>query len=478
VISIQSLSARQRWAVLIVCYFAAYGFLLPLGNARFWDDWSSHSYNGVRFFSGQIFPFRQLLDELIISNTGGFWLYRPLTFLAFGLSGIAVWGLLGVPRGWLAQDERYWITTFFLLLPYNSVRAIVQGLFSYTFSHVLFFTAWFLLVSRRQWWYFLLSWLCFVLSFPTYSLLFFVLVPAIHCLTCSTFSLRGRLLRFLILGLTSTLYPPLSGEIWPELRLNDGYNEIRSQFLVRALAVFLVINGVSLVMALRQNSQDTYPQRHHHLAPIGLFCFSAGLFPYMAVGHFPNLSDFVSLFVPNLTEMDSRHSLLLPLGTALVMVGAVKTVVQPRHQNNAFFVASAAAILLCVSIYSQYYTDSLKQKGIVDALKNSELVIPTRAVEFRDEATRFNARGRFLYHREYMGLLKEAGRGLDFEIMDKGQYPCDSSNLVEGTYITISSNSGRLRALITGSASIVLSAKPAKLCGPGLTPLDAHRLES
>lgn len=460
---------RRKVSLLVGSYLIAYGFLLPLGNARFWDDWNTHSSEGVTFISGQVFPFREFLDELVISNTGGFWLYRPLTILAFGLSGIAVWGILGKFRELLSQSERYWATALFLLLPYNSVRGIVQGLFSYSFSNLLFFSAWFLLVSRRQWWWFLVSWLCFILSFPTHSLLFYVVLPAIHCLTCSHISRRGRLVRFSILGLTSISYRPLSSEIWPELRLNEGYNEITNQFMVRALAVFLVINGVSLLLTLRRNSQDAGSPSHRHIISIGLFSFSVGLFPYMAVGHLPNLSDFMALFIPNLTEMDSRHSLLLPLGTALIVVGAVKAVCHPRYQNAVLATASAFAVVLCVSIYSQYYTDALKQKGIIDELKANELVIPTKAVEFRDEATKLNARGRSIYNWEFKGFLQEAGRGLDFEIMDRGQYPCDFGNQVEGTIITIASNSGRLRSILTRDAGIILSARSAYLCGPGLT---------
>jgi len=455
----------------------AYGFLLPLGNARFWDDWSSHSYNGVTFFSGQVFPYREMLDELTISKTGGFWLYRPLTFTAFGLSGIAVWGILGAPRGWLTQNDRYWITTLFLLLPYNSVRAVVQGLYSYTFSYLLFFTAWYLLVSRRQWWWFLVSWLCFVLSFPTHSLLFYVLLPALHCLMCPQLSRRGRIFRFLILGLTSVLYRPLSGEIWSELGFNEGYNEIKTQFLMRALVVFAVINGVSLVVAWRSTSHDTGPSRHRQLTAIGLFAFSAGLFPYMAVGHFPNLSDFLALFIPNLTQMHSRHSLLLPLGTAIAVVGIVRLVVKTSQIHFVLGAVTVVSTFLCCSIYLQYYTDGLKQQGIIDALSEDQVVIPTQAVEFRDLALRFNARGRSLYHWEYRGMLNESGLGTNFEIMDSGQYPCDSEFLANGTLVTITSTSGRLRAILTGDAQITLVANAAQICGPGLTTLSRFKLQ-
>ena len=464
--------------MLIVCYFVAYGFLLLLGDARFWDDWSSHSYNGVRFHSGQTFPFREYLDELTISATGGFWLYRPLTFFAYGASGIAVWGILGEPKGRLSQSERFWITSLFLLLPYNSVRAVVQALYSYTFSHLLFFVAWYLLVSRRTWSWFLLSWIFFVLSFPTHSLLFFVILPAVHCLTCRQFSWRSRLLRFAILGLTSLLYRPLTGEIWPNLRLNEGYNQIEMSFLFRALLVLASINGLSLLIAMRTTSPSSNESNHdRRLIATGLSTFSIGLFPYIAVGHFPNLSDFLVLFIPNFSEMDSRHSLLLPLGTAITVVGLVNTAVKKCYRNRLLGATIIISTMLCASIYLQYYTDGLKQEGIVNALRQNSALIPTRAVQFQDSTLRFNARGRSLYHWEYLGMLKDSGLGIDFEIMDSGGYPCDPNSQVSGTLVTINSTSGRLRTVLTGDAGVVLVSTPAKLCGPGLTALAIHKLQ-
>lgn len=473
---LSQLLRQYRWSLLACCYLISYGFMLLLGNARFWDDWASHSFRGVNFQSGQTFPFRETLDEFTISTFGGFWMHRPLTMLAFGVCGFAVWGILGVPRTWLQSRDRFWITALFLLLPFNSVRATVHVLFSYTFSHLAFFMAWYVLVSRRQWWWFLLAMSGFLLSFPTNSLLFFVVAPAIHSLFNFQIRLPIRLLRFLVIGLSSVFYRSISARIWPSLRFNDGYNEITSSFLLRAVVIFISINLFSLVMAQPRlwSGSDV---RGRRLIAIGLTIFSLGLFPYMAVGHFPNLSDFMILFVPNLTEMDSRHSLLLPLGTAMTIVGGVKMLCRHRYQNASLGVLLVCCTLLNASIYSQYYTDSVKQRAIVHSFEKGEAPISTRAVEFRDEAARFNARGRSLYHWEYLGLLQEAGRGLDFEIMDRGQYPCEQKLLVKGTLVRISSSAGRLRTILTGNAGIKLSSEMAFLCGPGMTPLEVRGLQ-
>jgi len=197
----------------------------------------------------------------------------------------------------------------------------------------------------------------------------------------------------------------------------------------------------------------------------------------MAVGHFPNLSDFLVLFVPNLSEMDSRHSLLLPLGTAITVVGLVKTAVKKSYQDRLLGATIIISTILCASIYLQYYTDDLKQEGIVRELRQNSTLIPTRAVQFQDSTLRFNARGRDLYHWEYLGMLKDSGLGVDFEIMDRGGYPCDPNSQVSGTLVTINSTFGRLRTILTGDAGIVLVSTPATLCGPGLTALAVHKLQ-
>jgi hypothetical protein len=464
---------------LSLAYTVAYGFMVPLGNARFWDDWSSQSLAGVEFLSGQVFPFREFLDEQLIHLSGGFWLYRPLTFLLFAASGLFVWQILGVCRGLLDESDRMWVTALFLLLPFNSVRAIVQSLFSYTLSHFFFFAAWSVIVAKRQLYWALIALAMFVVSFPTNSLLFYVLLPAFHVLLVSEFSLRNRVLRFCAMGVASVSYRPFSRAIWPDLRLNEGYNEIRGAFLVRSIVVFLILLFICLVILLRLVTSPDRQRKPLVLICLGVLAFATGLFPYMAVGHFPNFSDLIIQFIPNESEMDSRHGLLLPLGTALIVVGLVRLLVLPNLQRKVLRGVLVLSVLVCVSIYSQYFTDSRKQDAIIRELSNPQIELSTRAVMFQDNAQRFNARGRSLYHWEYLGMLKEAGRGYGFEILDRGGYPCDSDNSVVGTIIEINATSGRLRTILTGNPRLTLSERRAEaLCGPGLTALPVHELES
>lgn len=468
---------RSKMVRLAIAYTVAYGFMLPLGDARFWDDWSSHSYAGVSFMSGQIFPFREFLDEKLIHFSGGFELYRPLTFVLFAASSWFVWRIVGINRGLIDESDRMWVTALFLLLPFNSVRVIVQGLFSYTFSHFFFFAGWYIVVAKRQLLWAVIAILMFVVSFPTNSLLFYILLPALHTLFASEFSVRNRVFRFLAMGLASISYRPLSKAIWPELKLEVGYNVIRSAFLVRSSMVLLFMLSICVAILLRLVWSNEHQRTPLILLSSGVLAFAIGLFPYMAVGHFPNLSDLLVQFIPNESQMHSRHGLLLPLGTALFVVGLVRLLVLPLKQVIVLRVILVSCVFICLSIYSQYYTDAIKQKAIIRELSKPQIQLLSKAVMFVDEAQRLNARGRILYPWEYLGMLKEAGRGYGFEIIDLSKHPCDPIMSQEGSVIEIHAASGRLRTILTGNPRLTLSERRVEsLCGPGLTALTVHEL--
>jgi len=468
---------QRPWGSLTGAYLIAFGFMVLLGNARFWDDWTSHSFDGVEFMSGQLFPFREFMDEWLISVTGGFWMYRPLTIAGFLFSGWCLSQILKVPRNYLNDEERIWIVALFLLLPLNSVRAIVQGLFSYTFSHTVFYLAWYLFVAKRSVIALAASLVLFGLAFPTHSLLFFAIVPATHCLLQSEFTTSSRLLRVGMLGILSLTYRSLSNLIWPTLQLNPGYNVIRASFLSRSMIFMVGLATIAAVVVLRcQSRQDFSSRKASVLTALGLLSFGAGAFPYMAVGHLSNISDFLALFVPNLTKMHSRHSLLLALGLSLIAVGSVNQLIRESYRHIALGSMVAVCIILNVSIYSQYYVDHLKQRAITEALSERENQIRTNAVQFKDLALDLNARGRDIYPWEYLGMLGEAGQGVDYEVMDLDRYPCQDSERVLGTHVTIYADSGRLYTILSGNPRIRLRLEQSFLCGPGITAPAALRI--
>jgi hypothetical protein len=51
----------------------------------------------------------------------------------------------------------------------------------------------------------------------------------------------------------------------------------------------------------------------------GLFILALGTCPYLAVGHFANLSDWITMWLPDNSDWDSRHQLLQGMGFALLV---------------------------------------------------------------------------------------------------------------------------------------------------------------
>jgi len=472
---------RRPWFGITTAYLLAYSPMFFLGNYRLWDDWTSHSFNGVAPMLSQVFPLRYALDNFLIGLTNNFWMYRPITVTSFFVSGWAVWKILEVPRGLLSREQRYWITILFLVLPYNSVRVSLHVLFSYTYSHLLFFVAWYLLVTKRQLWWCGISLVLFFLSFPTQSLLFYVVLPAAHCLFCSDLPIGGRLIRFVSLGLLSIFYRPISGYLWPSNHYHEGYNEIRVEFVTRGLMVLGFGAATALILwRAARNREPGSDRTSLALVAVGVLAFVCGIFPYMAVGHFPNVSDLLLLFVPNWGDVYSRHSLLLPLGTSLAIVGFISLVVREPYRTKVLSLCLACCMILCLSIYSQYVVDYRKQSALVHKLSGSENQVATRFVQFKDQAWRMNARGRLLYPWEYLGILQMAGQGYDFAVTyDDFAYGCSEEKEVAGTLITFDVDSGRLRILATGEVGLVLTQSRVKnLCGPGVERLPVHQLQA
>jgi hypothetical protein len=344
----------------------------------------------------------------------------------------------------------------------------VQGLFSYTFSYFFFFLGWMIWVRQTRFLWFLPAWVCFVLSFPTHSLLFFAAAPALHLLVVGSIPLASRLLQIGVLGMTSFLFRPAMSLIRPDLQLNQGYNTMLPAFLMRASLVLLAVLALATYLMLKaRHVTEREASRCLKIISAGLILFALGLFPYMAVGHFPNLSDLFVLFIPNLTENDSRHSLLLPIGTAVTLVGIARRLYRRESLKAVLIATLFACAFLNVSMYSQYYTDKLKQEGITRQLASKSAEIQATRLMFKDEARRFNARGRDLYPYEYEGFLRSALPGRAFELVSGGEFPCPRDDLEQGALIRITSSHGRLRTIATGDAGIRLSVESIDLCGGG-----------
>jgi hypothetical protein len=175
------------------------------------------------------------------------------------------------------------------------------------------------------------------------------------------------------------------------------------------------------------------------------------MFPYMTLGHFPNLSSILIGFVPGASDWDSRHQLLMPLGIGIATIGVFNYFGSSKLIRGVAAVCSIS-IVINFTIQQDYYLDSIKTKHIITVLRNSADLNTVKIVLVNDQALRFNARGRSLRTYEWDGILKAARPDLNISSETYRFVNCES--IRPDAIMTITANNGKLRTLMTGDPSI------------------------
>lgn len=134
---------------LIIWYTLAYGLMLAMTDAVFWDGWTIFNAPAVGIASefreagyGWFGPF------LIAYLSAGVWAFHLTTFLAYLGSGFLLLDLLRRVTG-LDAWMRFWIVAFFLLFPVNIARIEITTT-THAISHFLFFFAVWLLTRALE----------------------------------------------------------------------------------------------------------------------------------------------------------------------------------------------------------------------------------------------------------------------------------------------------------------------------------------
>lgn len=134
----------------------------------------------------------------------------------------------------------------------------------------------------------------------------------------------------------------------------------------------------------------------------GCVLFILGFIPYVLVGESPN---------PYGHGFDMRHGLLLPLGSALIILAFMRIFLSIQWRLSA--TAGIFALFITFNIFNYYSIDmdSYKQLGIIESLRSkfeSKELAPNAIVVFNDKLPLYNWRGRELEDFEYTAYLYEA----------------------------------------------------------------------
>jgi hypothetical protein len=194
---------------------------------------------------------------------------------------------------------------------------------------------------------------------------------------------------------------------------------------------------------------------------VGLLITWLGMFPYMALGHFPNLNALLIGFVPGASDWDSRHQLLMPLGLGLVIVG-VLNFLNPARLWAGVLVVCGLSTVLNLTFSQEYYLDSIKTQRIIEAFRSDPDVKEFDMALIDDQALRFNARGRAIRSYEWDYMLKAANPGLQ-QTTDVLRY-VDCNVMDPDAIIVIQASNGKLKTLLTRNPGITVSVQKISVC--------------
>lgn len=444
-------------------YVFSFGLNLILGNTYFWDDWQNRITKSEFATKARLSgfpPTREILEYDILGNSGI--LFRVVTFISYFVAAVCLHRVLR--RGLsLSSTQVNVITLFFLLAPINSTRAAMI-IMHYSISFALFFCAWALLVSERRSLVFL-SLPFFWISFGTPSLLPFFLLPMIHWVLLN----RSRLQESLrILPLVLLIATPLSYWLVRALTFGSG---VREYYVPRPLGVirgglFVLVAGVILTVGATRRGWAFQSHSRPLLASIGFFAVALGASTYMAGGHLVDLSDWLISFVPNFSDWDSRHQLLLGLGIALMLCGAVVDPNESNMSRNRLHVVASIIGIFCVLNFTfsqEYYLDSLKQEQVISAFGDIPSLKTENVVMIDDQALRFNARGRAIRSFEWQEMINiSLGRTQPIVVEPLRYVNCAEFSPTE--IIQITAQNGRLESLLTRNLGIQVQSIDISPC--------------
>lgn len=468
---------KLRWPSLIAWYLLVNLFHLGLGNSKFWDDW--HHYADVLRRSeverkcpidtcGKI-PFVYLWEEPLLRI--GVWTMHLLVVLIFLSSAYFYYRLLA-SLSVVSEWQRSLTTALFLLLPIYGARVSLVTVRASMMLFLMLAGADLLTKNRRTPTIVGLALIVFAgflpsIRFFSLSILFALIVNDLDGL--KRISARTKLIG-IILFLAAMLHHLVLDELRVRIGLASspvGYNRIEHAFLFRAVIVCTALAFPFLVKLL------SYVARHRSLlgfrsslVSVGMLLLAMASFPYMAVGHFPNISDWIDVLLPDNSDWNSRHQLLQGFGYSLVLTGMLQMVVRER-QRVLVVTTLAACGVLSFSAFGAYYVDALKQRDVIAQLRQlADELDGVELLRFDDLALDVNARGRGVRDYEWLGMVKTA-IDTDVEILEDA--PLTGSCFAEpvGKIVEVRKVGSRLRTLLLRSPIVHVSIAELITCRHG-----------
>lgn len=412
-------ASRGEWLLLAAFYVLMHGGILLIPGAVFWDDWVLYHTAPATIAemfedAGAMFNAVTYLHHALLGL--GMWSYKVLTFGLWFATGLLLNRILARTR-LFPDGARLAVVLLFLVLPFNAARVAAIN-FPYTLTTFFFFLAWYLMDRQR-----IAALALFTLGFFTPSLLMFYALPILDAAYRGGYLRSVReMLRFGVRRLDFLLLPFLFFAVrqW-SFAPSGTYAGYQSNYSLRnilpsaraqwvdaldlplRLDTLLFLALLPLVWMLLARAASSRPDDGRVTAPrlatwaaLGVAAFLLGAVPYWILG-----------LPPSFTEWASRHQLLLPLGTALLLVAAVWAL-PVRLRTAAMAVALAGSLSFGIGTSYAFWVDWQKQQVLIELFRRDPAIAKADFIVFVDRTRYLNAIARYYRFYEWNGLLVEA----------------------------------------------------------------------
>ncbi len=418
-----------KWVGLFLLYSFSFG--LALQYNLFWDDWtilnaSREAIKGEFLDSGYA-TFYLFLNVIWPITMAKVILMKGIIFIGYFVTALMTYYILKSMHAF--REHAFTITAISLLLPFNHAR-VAFAVTNYVYNYSLFFIAFSLLVyylkhgnkAAR-----IISLILFLLSFNINSMFFYFVVVILYILNYENskkekINIRHIVLKYADFVIMCFLFLFIKYFFFPSKGIYSGYNSVEWKSLLfspllsfkyvwiafNSLAIellFFIKTNVALTLlcctaiflylkVIRIESEIIKVKSYLIL---GLFLVWLACLPYAIVGR-----------IPSCEAWNSRSQLLLPIGTAFLLMVIVNLI---AGRNRILQLSAYILILGCCIGYNfksmlDYEKDWFKQLSVMHYLKTNTNVKNASFIYVKDNLPSLNAKSRVPLFYEYSGMLK------------------------------------------------------------------------
>jgi hypothetical protein len=461
-------SNRFPWKIGLFLYTICYGFMFGFLDALFWDDWFVNfkftDYEAHQYWKEQLgfFPTNRFIEISLLGRDPV--LFHMLTFLVFFMIPVAVFSIAKNFK-LICPEQRFYLVIILLILPINSAR-VSMACFRLSYSLLVFFVAWVVLVHPRTHKIKYFSVPLFVFSFLAQPLIPFFFLPVIHNWYIGHNRIDKRwktktLMHLLLLGI-APIYLLVAWVFSPPAEERRDYFTPGLSGLTRAFLLLALVLAVFIWSVNRKNEDQQY-WRMSMLFALSLLFIGFGSAAYVASGRLVDISEWILNFVPRASDWDSRHQLLLGVGISLLLSTFIM-LMERRRRVAVFISITVICVALNVSMMQSYFLDALKQKEVISALSKAGDISLWQSVVVIDEAKVFNARGRSIRSYEWEQMIVKAGGNEKVSVIST-THPCPTDGEQEKTFvIRIEPTQGRLLSVVKREVGLQIQVESGLIC--------------